>query len=104
MLMMPTIQGEKYYFSGKYDGGQAQGGYGLTLPPYNALGTAGIFKENTGIKKYMATRQCVLYTGYIGGNSGTYWINRRILRYADVLLMLAEAPMKRVMEQLLQQM
>jgi hypothetical protein len=31
------------------------------------------------------------FTGYVNNNGGAYWINHRILRYADVILMLAEA-------------
>jgi hypothetical protein len=31
------------------------------------------------------------FTGYITNGSSGYWINHRILRYADVILMLAEA-------------
>lgn len=31
------------------------------------------------------------YTGQIGSNGGADWIDHRILRYADVILMLAEA-------------
>ena len=31
------------------------------------------------------------FTGQIFGNGGASWINHRILRYADVILMLAEA-------------
>jgi len=74
-------------FSGQFDGGPSQGGFGLTLPAYKA--DFGLDRPYWNKKVYAdpAMRQ---YTGHTtDGNAG--WINHRILRYADVLLMLAEA-------------
>jgi len=77
-------------YSGRYDGGPATGGFGLTLPPY-APGSSldqPYWNKKIYIGEDPAMRQ---FTGYLtDGNSGR-WINHRILRYADVLLMLAEA-------------
>ena len=77
-------------YSGQYDGGPATGGYGATLPPY-APGNQ-LDQKYWNKKVYTgndpAMRQ---YTGYITNGSSGYWINHRILRYADVILMLAEA-------------
>lgn len=79
-------------YSGQFDGGTALGGHGATLPPYtNPDGAGGLAQKYWNKKLYTgndpAMRQ---FTGYINaGNAG--WINHRILRYADVLLMLAEA-------------
>ena len=75
-------------YSGQSDGGSATGGYGATLPPYNP--GAGLDQPYWNKKVYSdpAMRQ---YTGQINGNGGADWINHRILRYADVILMLAEA-------------
>lgn len=74
-------------FSGRYDGGTSQGGYGATLPPYNP----GVALEQPYFNKKLysdpAMRQL---TGHVtDGNA--QWINHRLLRFADVLLMLAEA-------------
>lgn len=77
--------------SGKYDGGEAEGGYGLTLPPYDALGANGGIQQKYWNKKVYGDPAMRTFTGYTGGNIGTYWISRRMLRYADVILMLAEA-------------
>ena len=75
-------------FSGTYDGGEANGGYGATLPPYNP--GSGLDRKYWNKKVYSdpAMRS---FTGQILGNGGAGWINHRILRYADVILMLAEA-------------
>jgi hypothetical protein len=75
-------------FSGQYDGGPAAGGYGATLPIYSP-GT-GLDQPFWNKKVYSdpAMRQ---FTGQIFGSGGADWINHRILRYADVILMLAEA-------------
>lgn len=78
-------------FSGRYDGGAAQGGYGATLPIYDQLeGNGGIARKYWNKKVYSdpAMRQL---TGFINNRGGASWINHRILRYADVILMLAEA-------------
>jgi starch-binding outer membrane protein, SusD/RagB family len=78
-------------FSGRSDGGAAQGGFGLTLPPYDALGIAGHIERKYWNKKVYGDPAMRVYTGYTGGNIGTYWLNHRILRYADIVLMMAEA-------------
>ncbi|HOZ76746.1 MAG TPA: RagB/SusD family nutrient uptake outer membrane protein [Ferruginibacter sp.] len=78
-------------YSGQFDGGPAQGGFGATLPAYtNPSGTGG-FSQKYWNKKVYSDPAMRAYTGYIDGNGGAYWINHRILRYADVYLMLAEA-------------
>ncbi len=80
-------------FSGQYDGGSTQGGYGATLPPYNAAspGSAGSLDQPYWNKKVYSDPDMRKFTGQINNNGGADWINHRILRYADVLLMLAEA-------------
>lgn len=76
-------------FSGQYDGGPATGGYGATLPAYNP-GTG--LDQKYWNKKVYSDPQMRSFTGEIGSCcGGADWINHRILRYADVLLMLAEA-------------
>lgn len=77
-------------YSGQYDGGTADGGYGLTLPAYTNYNGTGGFAQKYWNKKVYADPEMRAYTGYIDGGAGT-WINRRIFRYADVLLMKAEA-------------
>jgi starch-binding outer membrane protein, SusD/RagB family len=84
-------QRQTILFSGQSDGGSSQGGYGLTLPPYSANGAAGTIERKYWNKKIYGDPGMRAYTGYIGSNSGTYWISHRLLRYADVLLMFAEA-------------
>lgn len=84
---------ETILFSGQYDGGSATGGWGATLPAYSdPLGTSGLAEMYWNKKLYTgndpAQRQA---TGQIGGNGSAPWIDHRILRYADVILMLAEA-------------
>ena len=78
-------------FSGRSDGGTSTGGYGATLPPYDALGSAGHIERPYWNKKVYSDPQMRAFTGEIGPSGGADWINHRILRYADVLLMLAEA-------------
>jgi starch-binding outer membrane protein, SusD/RagB family len=78
-------------YSGQYDGGAAQGGFGATLPAYtNHNGTGGLANKYWNKKVYTdpAMRN---FTGYIDANGGGWWLSHRILRYADVFLMLAEA-------------
>ncbi|MDP4262770.1 MAG: RagB/SusD family nutrient uptake outer membrane protein [Bacteroidota bacterium] len=74
-------------YSGQFDGGPATGGYGATLPPYNP-GT-GLDQKYWNKKVYSdpAMRQ------FTGTTTSGYpaWIDHRILRYADVILMKAEA-------------
>ncbi len=78
-------------YSGQSDGGTATGGYGGTLPIYDAgEGNGGIARKFWNKKVYSdpAMRQ---FTGMINNSGAARWIDHRILRYADVLLMLAEA-------------
>lgn len=75
-------------YSGQYDGGPAAGGYGATLPPYGP-GTS--LDQKYWNKKVYSDPAMRAFTGEIGNSGGADWINHRILRYADVLLMLAEA-------------
>lgn len=78
-------------FSGQSDGGPAQGGYGATLPPYtNPDGTGGLAQKYWN-KKVYSDPAMRAYTGYIRASGAAPWINHRIIRYADVILMLAEA-------------
>ncbi len=78
-------------YSGQSDGGAATGGYGNTLPPYDALGSSGHVERPYWNKKVYSDPAMRAFTGQILGNGGADWIDHRILRYADVLLMLAEA-------------
>lgn len=74
-------------FSNRYDGGPSQGGYGATLPPYEA---GNKLEQPYWNKKTYSDPAMRQYTGHTtDGNAD--WISHRILRYADVLLMLAEA-------------
>lgn len=77
-------------YSGQYDGGPATGGFGATLPAY-APGT-GLDQKYWSKKIYIGEDPAMraLTNNVTNGGAGT-WINHRILRYADVLLMLAEA-------------
>lgn len=75
-------------FSGRYDGGAATGGYGATIPAYNPGVVLDQPYWNKKVYSDPAQRQA---TGQIGSNGGADWIDHRILRYADVLMMLAEA-------------
>jgi len=75
-------------FSGQSDGGPATGRFGATLPPYNP-GTALDQKYwNKKVYSDPAVRQLTGTT--TNGYSGA-WVDHRVLRYADVLLMKAEA-------------
>ncbi len=80
-------------YSGQFDGGAPEGGYGATLPPYNkdSLGKSGFLDQPYWNKKVYSDPAMRAYTGEINSSGGADWINHRILRYADVLLMLAEA-------------
>jgi starch-binding outer membrane protein, SusD/RagB family len=74
-------------YSGQYDGGAATGGYGATLPAY-APGSS--LDQKYWNKKVYSDPAMRAATGHTtDGNAG--WINHRILRYADVILMKAEA-------------
>jgi starch-binding outer membrane protein, SusD/RagB family len=78
-------------FSGQSDGGPATGGYGATLPPYNADEAGGGIARKYWNKKVYSDPAMRQFTGFINNSGAARWINHRILRYADVLLMLAEA-------------
>lgn len=80
-------------YSGQPDGGASVGGYGATLPPYNkdSLGKPGFVEQPYWNKKVYSDPQMRAFTGQIGASGGADWINHRIIRYADVILMLAEA-------------
>ena len=75
-------------YSGQFDGGPAAGGYGATLPAY-APGPG--LDQPYWNKKVYSDPQMRQFTGQIYGSGGADWINHRIIRYADVILMLAEA-------------
>ena len=75
-------------YSGQSDGGPSQGGYGATLPAY-APGSG--LDQAYWNKKVYSDPQMRQFTGQIFGSGGADWINHRIIRYADVILMLAEA-------------
>lgn len=68
-------------FSGQSDD-PSTGGYGGTLPPY-----PGTLPQKYWNKKVYADPAVRRSTGYL---DGAYWINQRVIRYADVLLMAAE--------------
>ena len=77
-------------YSGQYDGGPATGGFGATLPTF-APGSS-LDQPYWNKKLYTGNDPAMRsFTGQIFGNGGASWINHRILRYADVILMLAEA-------------
>jgi hypothetical protein len=80
-------------FSGQSDGGPATGGFGATIPPYtNPDGTGGLAQKYWSKKMYTGNDPAMrAYTGYVNSNGDAGWINHRIFRYAEVLLMLAEA-------------
>jgi hypothetical protein len=84
---------ETILFSGRFDGGPSQGGWGGTLPAYSdPLGTAGLAEKYWNKKLYTGNDPAQrAATGQIGGSGGAPWIDHRILRYSDVYLMLAEA-------------
>ncbi|MDP4149206.1 MAG: RagB/SusD family nutrient uptake outer membrane protein [Bacteroidota bacterium] len=75
-------------FSGQYDGGPSTGGYGNTLPAYNP---GVVLDQPYWNKKVYSDPQMRQFTGQIGSGGGADWIDHRILRYADVILMYAEA-------------
>ena len=68
-------------FSGQSDD-PATGGYGGTLPAYPA-----VLPQKYWNKKVYADPAVRASTGYL---DGAYWINQRVIRYADVVLMAAE--------------
>lgn len=68
-------------FSGQSDD-PATGGYGSVLPPYPS-----VLPQKYWNKKVYADPAMRQSTGWL---DGAYWINQRVIRYADVLLMAAE--------------
>lgn len=77
-------------YSGQFDGGPAAGGFGATLPVY-APGT-GLDQPFWNKKVYIGNDPAMrAFTAHQTDGGSGQWINHRILRYADVLLMLAEA-------------
>ncbi|MDO9374287.1 MAG: RagB/SusD family nutrient uptake outer membrane protein, partial [Ferruginibacter sp.] len=80
-------------FSGQSDGGAAQGGFGATVPAYtNPDGTNGLAQRYWNKKLYTGNDPAMrLFTGFINNSGNARWINHRIYRYAEVILMLAEA-------------
>ncbi|OLY94210.1 Starch-binding associating with outer membrane [Cnuella takakiae] len=80
-------------YSGQSDGGPQFGGFGATLPPYtNPSGTGGLAQRFWNKKLYTGNDPAIRQsTGFVNNAGNARWINHRILRYADVLLMLAEA-------------
>jgi starch-binding outer membrane protein, SusD/RagB family len=80
-------------YSGQHDGGEALGGFGATLPAFtNPSGTGGLAQPFWNKKLYTGNDPKIRQsTGYVNNSGAARWINHRILRYADVLLMLAEA-------------
>ncbi|MBC7851512.1 MAG: RagB/SusD family nutrient uptake outer membrane protein [Chitinophagaceae bacterium] len=80
-------------FSGQSDGGSAAGGFGAVVPAYtNPDGTGGLAQRFWNKKLYTGNDPADrALTGFINNNGAAPWINHRILRYADVILMLAEA-------------
>ena len=78
--------GSSVLFSGKSDD-PSTGGYGGTLPNSIYDVPAGPLPRKYWNKKVYADPAMRASTGWL---DGAYWINHRILRYADVLLMAAE--------------
>lgn len=80
-------------YSGQSDGGTAKGGFGATIPAYtNPDGVGGLAQKYWNKKLYTGNDPSIrLSTGFVNNRGEAPWINHRILRYADVLLMLAEA-------------
>lgn len=74
-------------YSGKFDGGVDSGGYGATLPPY---GPGSSLDQKYWNKKVYSDPAMRIETGTVTSGYPA-WINHRILRYADVILMKAEA-------------
>lgn len=78
--------GSSVLFSGKSDD-PATGGYGGTLPNSIFDVPAGPLPRKYWNKKVYADPAMRQSTGWL---DGAYWINQRVYRYADVLLMAAE--------------
>lgn len=80
-------------YSGQSDGGTAQGGFGATVPAYTSPdGTGGLAQKYWNKKLYTGNDPAMrTYTGFVNSAGSARWINHRIFRYAEVILMLAEA-------------
>lgn len=80
-------------YSGQYDGGATLGGHGATVPPYtNPDGQGGLAQKFWNKKLYTGNDPGMRnFTGWVNNNGAAPWINHRILKYDDVILMLAEA-------------
>ncbi len=80
-------------YSGQSDGGPATGGFGATIPPYSSTtpGASGFLDRAYWNKKVYSDPAVRQSTGQYGSNGGASWINHRVIRYADILLMIAEA-------------
>lgn len=80
-------------FSGQSDGGSDLGGFGSTVPAYTSPdGAGGLAQRYWNKKLYTGNDPAMrLFTGWINNNGSARWINHRIYRYAEVILMLAEA-------------
>ncbi len=77
-------------YSGQHDGGETDGGYGLTIPAFTNYNGSGGLAQKYWNKKVYGDPAMRTFAGWAKGNVGR-WINRRIIRYADVILMKAEA-------------
>ncbi|MEJ7587874.1 MAG: RagB/SusD family nutrient uptake outer membrane protein [Ferruginibacter sp.] len=80
-------------FSGQSDGGAALGGFGVTIPAYTTPdGVGGLAQKYWNKKLYTGNDPAMrTFTGFINNNGNARWINHRIYRYAEIILMLAEA-------------
>ncbi len=78
-------------YSGRSDGGSAAGGFGAVVPAYtNPDGAGGLAQKYWNKKIYTGNDPAMrIFTGLTNG--GAEWIDHRIFRYAEVILMLAEA-------------
>lgn len=74
-------------YSGQYDGGAAEGGFGATLPPYGP----GSSLDQKYWNKKVYTGNSPAMRSSIGIQGYPDWINRRVIRYAEIILMKAEA-------------
>lgn len=74
-------KGSSILFSGQSDD-PSTGGYGSVLPPYPS-----VVPRKYWNKKVYADPAVRASTGWL---DGAYWINQRVIRYSDVVLMAAE--------------
>lgn len=80
-------KGSSILFSGQSDD-PSTGGYGGVLPNYILDNPPGPLPRKYWNKKVYADPAMRQSTGFL---DGAYWINQRVFRYADVLLMAAES-------------